>query len=345
MAEPLAAAGKWAEASEVIAGALGAPLDGPHRSSLWRLAGELALARGDLEVARQSVSNTAELLVSTSYRDQSHLPHYRLQIELAAAEGQLESALVTARQVLQSADLQASPRYSWPLLAAAARIAVDVLRMPAAARAEGDADLADGVLQVVRTEASKLDVLGPVQAAFRRSLAAEMARSGRLEDEDSPDGLVLWQEAADAWEELGEPFALGYALYRMAEAGLAGQADRSVAAEALARAAAIARDLVAPPLAAEVALLARRARIPLTGADAASTATAADARHLTAREVDVLGLVSAGRSNAAIAAELFISAKTVSVHVSNIMAKLGARNRGEAAAIAHRLRIFDEVPH
>ena len=56
---------------------------------------------------------------------------------------------------------------------------------------------------------------------------------------------------------------------------------------------------------------------------------------LTDREFEVLRLVAAGRSNRDIAAELFISAKTASVHVSNILAKLGAANRGEAAAIAH----------
>jgi DNA-binding CsgD family transcriptional regulator len=343
VAEPLAAAGKWAEASEVIARALGAPVAGPHRSSLWRLAAEVALARGDLDEAHRALSSGNELLASTSYRDQSHLPHFRLQVELAAAEGQLATALASARQVLESTDLQASPRYSWPLLTATARIAADLLRRPAAAMHEGDAELAEGVLQAVRTEAAKLDVLGPVQAAFRRTLAAEMARSGQFEDEDSRGGLVLWQEAAAAWEELGEPLALGCALYRVAEAGLADQADRSVAAAALAKASAIAGDLGARPLGEDVALLARRARISLTGAHAARTGVVGAAGNLTARELDVLRLVAAGRSNAAIAGELFISAKTVSVHVSNILAKLGAGNRGEAAAIAHRLRIFDDT--
>ena len=54
----------------------------------------------------------------------------------------------------------------------------------------------------------------------------------------------------------------------------------------------------------------------------------------------MLRLVAAGRSNREIAGELFISAKTASVHVSNILSKLGATSHGEAAA-AHRLRLFD----
>ena len=58
----------------------------------------------------------------------------------------------------------------------------------------------------------------------------------------------------------------------------------------------------------------------------------------------MLRLVAAGRSNPEIAGELFISTKTASVHVSNILGKLGVASRGEAAATAHRLRLFDTFP-
>ena len=64
---------------------------------------------------------------------------------------------------------------------------------------------------------------------------------------------------------------------------------------------------------------------------------------LTDRELEVLRLVAAGRSNREIAAELFISPKTASVHVSNILGKLKVASRGEAAAKAHSLRLFDPV--
>jgi len=57
---------------------------------------------------------------------------------------------------------------------------------------------------------------------------------------------------------------------------------------------------------------------------------------LTRRECEVLALVAAGRSNRQIAQALFISPKTASVHVSNILAKLGVAGRVEAAAVAHR---------
>ncbi|MCX5375676.1 response regulator transcription factor [Streptomyces sp. NBC_00091] len=65
-----------------------------------------------------------------------------------------------------------------------------------------------------------------------------------------------------------------------------------------------------------------------------------EALGLTSRERDVLRLVAAGGTNRQIAEELFISPKTASVHVSNILAKLGVAGRGEAAALAHRLRLF-----
>jgi DNA-binding CsgD family transcriptional regulator len=57
----------------------------------------------------------------------------------------------------------------------------------------------------------------------------------------------------------------------------------------------------------------------------------------TRREAEVLVLVAAGRTNRQIGQALFITPKTVSIHVSRILAKLGVTGRGEAAAVAHRL--------
>ena len=79
--------------------------------------------------------------------------------------------------------------------------------------------------------------------------------------------------------------------------------------------------------------LARRHRISLPeGAPEPSALV-----HLTPREREVLDLVVTGATNKAIGERLFISEKTVSVHVSNLLAKLGASTRGEAAAIARQV--------
>ncbi len=134
------------------------------------------------------------------------------------------------------------------------------------------------------------------------------------------------------------------------EAAAAEQArDRhaDAAGAALARAWTLASEFGARLLVAEIDSLARRARIglaPPQGGGAADgparePATVADELGLTPREREVLALVADGRTNRQIAEVLFISDKTASVHVSNILAKLGVANRGEAAAVAHRLHL------
>jgi DNA-binding NarL/FixJ family response regulator len=97
------------------------------------------------------------------------------------------------------------------------------------------------------------------------------------------------------------------------------------------------------PIAAEATALARRTRLSLDDPAADAVVPAAEdplARFgLTEREREILVLLAAGRSNPQIAESLFISPKTASVHVSNILAKLGVDSRVEAAAVAHRLGV------
>jgi DNA-binding NarL/FixJ family response regulator len=328
VAEPLVAAGRWSEAEEVIAGAVAAPSTGPHRSELWRLAGTVALARGDLDAADYALARAGDLLATTTFRHERHLPHAQLQIELAAARGRVAEALLAAQDLLARGDLQESPRYGWPPLVAIAHVAADALAQPRALTA-AEAERAADLLTIAAEQAAKLDVVGPVQAAQKITFQAEVARA----DGAASDSLTLSWAAVAAWEDLGEPLPLAAAMYRVAEMLLASPADRAAAEAPLVRAAGIARDLGATRLLGDVSRLARRARIGLPGEPAEDASSSAG---LTPRESEVLRLVATGASNAAIAAQLFISAKTVSVHVSSILAKLGAANRSEAAAIAHR---------
>ena len=93
-----------------------------------------------------------------------------------------------------------------------------------------------------------------------------------------------------------------------------------------------ADQLAARPLRRALDDLARRARIGTAEPHGDGAVLAS----LTSREREVLRLIAAGRSNREIASVLFIAPKTASVHVSNILGKLGAASRTEAAAIAHR---------
>jgi len=98
--------------------------------------------------------------------------------------------------------------------------------------------------------------------------------------------------------------------------------------------------LRALPLQRELELLAQRARLDLIGLrpeDAGKPPAEAAGLGLTARERQVLRLLARGYTNRQVAAELVISVKTASVHVSHILRKLGVSNRLEAAAVAQRL--------
>ena len=148
------------------------------------------------------------------------------------------------------------------------------------------------------------------------------------------------RQAADSWERLERPPLVAYCRWRQAEALVAAGASRTEAAVPLREAHAVAARIGARPLLRELELLAQRARLDLAPPQAAFSAAKQGPEEilgLTPREAEVLNLVARGYTNREIAATLVISVKTVSVHVSHILRKLGAPNRLEAAAIVHRL--------
>ncbi len=164
--------------------------------------------------------------------------------------------------------------------------------------------------------------LGPEGRAW---LARARAEHSRLTGIDDPG---LWSAAADGFG-YGYRYEEARTRWRWAGALLAA-GDREGALEQALRAEREARAMGAAPLLAGIVDLARRGRLELPGTRQPSTEL------LTAREAEVLALVAGGLSNRQIGERLFISAKTVSVHVSNLLAKLGASGRAEAVALAHR---------
>ncbi len=166
-------------------------------------------------------------------------------------------------------------------------------------------------------------------------LAHAVASLTRLTVSD-PDA---WAEAVAGWNELGDRWMTATALLREAEAAaLAGSADR--AASSIRHAHLVTSELGAAPLLAEIDAVSRRTRISLEAPTRVILGqSSAEALGLTPRENEVLTLVAAGRTNRQIGTELFVSEKTASVHVSNILRKLGVSSRVDAAAVAQRLGI------
>lgn len=173
---------------------------------------------------------------------------------------------------------------------------------------------------------------------------AQLMLSGeRTRVERRPDPAP-WLAAAELLMPMPWPERESYVRLRAAEASV-GVGDSIRAARELSVAESIARRLGAPLLLKEIGGLATRARIRLMGPEAEPSppvrpSKAEDPFSLTAREREVLEHLVQGMTNREIAESLFISPKTAGVHVSNILGKLGVKNRVEAATAAHRLRMF-----
>jgi DNA-binding NarL/FixJ family response regulator len=146
-----------------------------------------------------------------------------------------------------------------------------------------------------------------------------------------------WREAQAAWDKALDPYRAAYCRWRLAHALLATRSGRREAAHELETAQQTAALLGAEPLMNAIAKQATSARIRLSGGQTAvGPEVIAAELGLTPRELEILPFITAGRTNAEIAADLVISPRTVDVHVSRILRKLGATRRTEAADIARR---------
>jgi DNA-binding CsgD family transcriptional regulator len=260
--------------------------------------------------------------------------------EHALWQGDCERALAEAEAAI---DADAWPAHSPSVIRVTAIALAARADRAAQLRAAGDASGADAeaaagaaLLGVAREGASyptrPKAVLGPEGRGWLARCEAEYAR---LTGANSPD----------VWERVLAEFGPGYVYetartqWRLAEALVeAGRRDEAAAVWRAARD--TASRLSAAPLGAALDDLARRARLDPgngnRGGHGNGSGRTSPLAALTDREREVLSLLARGMSNREIGTELFITPKTASVHVSNILGKLGAASRTEAAAIAYR---------
>jgi DNA-binding CsgD family transcriptional regulator len=202
------------------------------------------------------------------------------------------------------------------------------------ARAAGDTTalsdaIAVGSALLERARAAEGHLAGRAHDVYPQGFKAKAeAEWTRLQGRSDPK---TWQAAVEAFS-FGHIYEVARCQWRLAEA-LLNTGDREQATEAARAAYQAAVQLGAEPLQGALEALARRGRLDLGGGLPTERALAG----LTPREVEVLRLLVEGRSNRQIAEQLFISGKTASVHVTNILAKLGVHSRLEAAATARRL--------
>jgi DNA-binding CsgD family transcriptional regulator/tetratricopeptide (TPR) repeat protein len=270
---------------------------------------------------------------------------------MALSEGDLHLARRTVGEVLQTVENSEEGNLIVALAALGLRVEADLAEL---GRAQRDGPLRDDAIARAHVLADRArgamrrDPLPP-EVADLALCEAELARA-----EGSTDPKK-WLEAGDAVLAAGRSHPTAYARFRESEALLVTRSERRLAEPPINAAHVLAAELGAAPLSAEIAALARRGRITLvetgsSGETPSHTETSAppepqDAAgpRLTAREIDVLRLVAAGRTNPQIAKTLYISPKTAGHHVSSILTKLGVASRVEAAGVAHRLGLDRDV--
>jgi ATP/maltotriose-dependent transcriptional regulator MalT len=181
--------------------------------------------------------------------------------------------------------------------------------------------LTAGDVEAARAAADELcRIADDLDAPFLRATATHAAGAVLLAEGDVRGALADLRRAWTSWQALDAPYEAARVRVLL---GLACRdlGDADSAAMELDAARWAFRELGAVPDAARVEALSRTA-IRLAGG-------------LTAREVEVLRLVAAGKRNRSIAAELFLSEKTVARHLSNIFTKLGVSSRAAATAYAY----------
>ena len=332
-AEGFLETGDWDRADALLTQAhrAGTPFWGHYPRLLHA---QLATARGKYAAARHHLAAGA-----LGERQPTSAPrHARVVAELALWQGRPDLAATAVDEGLVASNAGRSPVHAIRLgtLGVCAQAERAQLAAPRDRSTVEDARRhASQLLTLVRGNAPHAATVTPEAAAWQARAEAEYSR---LDVRPDPE---CWRAAVAAWDELARPYPAAYSRWRLAEALLAhgSPARRGEAVHAARDAYRVANALAAVPLRHALDLLARRARLDLEGLPAPAQRDPVDALGLTAREGEVLLLLTRGYTNREIATELTISVKTASVHVSHILRKLGVARRVDAAAIGQRLPV------
>ncbi len=338
--------GNWADAQRTVAQAWSLGPTGTTAIEVRLARVRLDLAGGRLDAADDDLG-AIELLVRATAGPRHRIPLLTLRAALELWRRRPDAALRYVEDGLDVAEAGDDDIWSVaPLVWHGTRAWAD-------AAAAGLPPLSAAQVQRLRRHTAELERRGRhtvpavrrVIEAFCLTCAAEAARAG-----NEPDPSA-WEQVAQRWEVLNHPYPAAYARLRHAEALLTIRARSTAAADALREAERVARRLGAEPLLAEVVDLAGRARIPLDPqlspepeVPEPSTASPGPLDMLTARELEVLTELTAGLTNRQIGSRLYISEKTVSIHLSRIFAKLGVHTRVQASAVLSRSRAPSDRP-
>jgi predicted ATPase/DNA-binding CsgD family transcriptional regulator len=337
--------GRWEEADALTHKALASQY--PERQLVRLVQALIDTGRGALERAARDLE---ELRRKAGRRASSPscFPLYAVLFAEATAslaiwQGAYETARAAVGQGLAQVAGCEEEAMTRTLLSLGLRVEADIAERARARRRSEEVEVAHRsgsallaqIEQLIRTAIMRGGKPEPETVAHAALGQAEFARlQGSTEAE-------LWAAAAASWDQLAQPYSAAYARWRQAEAVLIRRGSRAQAIAALRQARHVTERLRAMPLQREIDGLAQRARInlaerPAPKGESTPKQSPAGPFGLTRREREVLQLIAAGHTNRQIADALFISVKTASIHVSNILAKLGAANRVEATGIAHQ---------
>jgi DNA-binding NarL/FixJ family response regulator/tetratricopeptide (TPR) repeat protein len=344
-AESLYELGDWDEALR-LASDVQPTVRGMARVFASTVVARLEVGRGDLEPARDELRTVTDLL-GEGVDAQFNGPALLGRLELAAWTGDLGAGRTAADDGVEMLGRTDDLVLLAKVLVGALRIEAQGAERSRAAREANGATTAERRASDFLARLDRAAAAGPEGWLSAQLHALQLLGRAEMSRVTGRPNLSAWIDAADALEQVRASYPAAYARWQAAEAILGERGSRDEATAQLAAARRTADGLRARPLLDAIDSLAARARLtlatgPMTDAETTSAETDALAAYeLTAREIEVLRLVAAGRTNRQIADELFISESTAGVHVSHILGKLGVAGRVEAATMATRLGLAD----